>query len=828
MADGNNNGERGDEPRRSTIDRRNGDSDAKRDDDRAPEERSDQSDDSSGTRRSLDRRQRRDSEDTGDTDAPPDSPPPDDDFGDEKTMLVDVDDMTPSDSGDGDAHDQSPGAEATSSTESKGIGEPSTAPETSDIRSHSPNREPSESADDLPPPATSNSSADHGSGRSDQPTPPSGGSAHQEAQLDLDDDGDDFDDGGGQQMVVPGDGGADDFDEETEFVNLDDFADDGPSDSSTPDPPDDSVRLDPTGEVSLDDVEEATSQSQSSGSRHFSPGGDDPGGFDENTEFVNINELTEQNDAPDAQIRNDEVLRSGYDFSDQGIECHDGANIVWAQNPIGKPVVLRQVWSGDPQQMPADLRDRVATLDDLDIDGLLSMEGLFTSESGCWVEMSRPTGHRLGVLLKQHGTFDDSQTKRLVEGTAAILEDLQAHNFVYANLCPDAIWLEDDWRDTDDPRDGITLEPFDILALGDRSRLGHFAPRELQAAENRDDLTPATDVFGLSAIATAALTGLPLNADRLDDLEDEGLAEALQTGLADAPSDRQTSPGELADAVAGDILTTIRDAAVDLADEPVRLGIALMAVASLVVLGVMYVPTLLGGSSPPPSANAAGSAAAPPGGTTQAKTKTKTSAQPKGTKSDRKNPKSAAQGAGTDDQLLAKEELPDSIESHDKLQIKQSYRTNPPQDDSQTMSDEERKQTLDSLRSDIQSILDEADELRGDSKQKSLEKGLRKSAEAIALQDGDPAQQDVELRNQLFEYDHVQTYYSDTIERTQKYLMDESLGEARFPFQTLTDINPRARSGGFFDQPDVQSVDVVERVGAKTSDKKDGSNEESQ
>ena len=308
---------------------------------------------------------------------------------------------------------------------------------------------------------------------------------------------------GGDQVVI-GDGNDYSQDEATQFVNINDFAEQP---------------------------------------AHFTPE-QEAAGYDGNTQFVDVNALMAGGGpaSPGEQINNDQELHRGYHF--QAGDIHHGEiTLIHAQNQLGKPVVLKRVWEDDPQAMTTPLRQRIAQLHELKHPNLLAMNGMFVTSSGMWVEIDAPAGQRLTAIIEGRGAHPPEMVIPWMEKVAHVLETIHSNQLAYANLTTDAVWISDDGQ--------VKVEPFDMLRFENRGNLGVFGPPEMNAPPEQRQLSPASDVFSLAAVTAAAVTGLPLRNEALVQLEDKKLSQALLKGLSQPPQERQQTAGELIDELKG-------------------------------------------------------------------------------------------------------------------------------------------------------------------------------------------------------------------------------------------------------------------------------------
>lgn len=298
------------------------------------------------------------------------------------------------------------------------------------------------------------------------------------------------------QSLVIGDSGG--YDGNTAFVNLNDFA---------------------------------------AGAETFTPDST-AAGYEGNTQFVNITAL-QAGAAAGGQmpVEQDPVLHEGYQFGPESVQ-HGETTLIFAQNQAGRPVVLKRIWEGDPNGMPMPLRQRVAALDQIRHPRLIGLNGMVASQTGAWVELSRPAGYRLTDILQQNGPQPKEAALEWARQAADILGLVHQQGFVYANLTTDALWIQDDGT--------VILEPFDILEFEHRGNLGVFGPPEMNFPPEQRQLYPATDVYSLAAVIVAAMAGLPLNLGAVQSM-DKKLSAALTKALQQNPQERPQTVSDFVD-----------------------------------------------------------------------------------------------------------------------------------------------------------------------------------------------------------------------------------------------------------------------------------------
>lgn len=363
------------------------------------------------------------------------------------------------------------------------------------------------------------------------------------------------------QSLVIGHTADVDFEQNTAFINLNDFAQGG--ESFTPD--------------------------------------STAAGYEGSTQFVNIAALQASGPPGATPVEHDAILKQTYQFGPESIQQGE-FTLIFAQNQAGRPVVLKRIWEGDPNGMPMPVRQRIAALDQIRHPALVALNGMVAAPSGAWVELSRPPGYRLTDVINNNGPQDPAQVERWVTQVSEILTVIHGHAFVFANLTTDAVWIQDDGS--------VMLEPFDVLAYELRGNLGVFGPPELNFPPEQQQLSPATDVYSLAAVTVAALTGLPLNLATVETLP-KNTKTAVIAALNQDPAQRP------ADAVAYVATLQGKRRAGSAGGNKMKILIPAVAVLGTVLLVAVYflrpAPTLVVSDQ---TNNANGTAGPAPEGTT--------------------------------------------------------------------------------------------------------------------------------------------------------------------------------------------------------------------
>lgn len=548
---------------------------------------------------------------------------------------------------------------------------------------------------------------------------------------------------GSGKMVIGDDSGGPDAEEATQFINVNDFA----------------------------------QQEQA----HFTPEQQEAG-YDGSTQFININELEAGNQGQGADpIESDRDLQRGYQFEPDDISRGE-ITVIHARNPIGKSVILRQVWEGSPDQMSTPLRERLAELNELEHPNLMTMNGMFVTDSGMWVEMNAPAGYRLTEVIEQHGPFPADQVLEWVDTIAGALGAVHARNLAYAGLTTDAVWISDDGQ--------IVLEPFDMLQLEDRGNLGEFGPPELDAPPDQRRLSPATDVYSLAAVTAAALTGLPLRSDNLEANQDQlgDLTDAIRAGLNDAVDQRPNTVDQFVEQLRG--------------GDGLDIKVVGGAVFAVLFLAVAALAVLAGDDDPAPADQ-------PPADQQMAEEAigdAPADGDP-GQIDDSDMVADDTDGADADGPNV---ELPDTVYDDPRLTIGTSFSVNPP-------GDAETSATADQ----IDQWRQEADRLRSEGADAPSGDRYDYYAQALELltriirAQPESDDQDLHAWHDIYTTDAVQEELDMIMGRIEQPLLEGRLGTVHRRYRRLANINPDADAGSFLSAHNTADVIELDRIGAE-------------
>ncbi|MFU8804683.1 MAG: hypothetical protein ACNA8W_12790, partial [Bradymonadaceae bacterium] len=554
---------------------------------------------------------------------------------------------------------------------------------------------------------------------------------------------------GQNQILVPSsdDGG---FEGHTQFVNLNEFATQG---------------------------------------THFTPE-QQAAGYDGSTQFVDVNALMAGDDPAAAQggdIENDALLRQSYAFGPESIQRGEEITLIFAQNALGKPVILKRIWEGSAEQMSTPLRQRVAHLYELRHPCLLPMNGMLVTHSGLWVELERPHGVRLTQLLQQQGPQEPHDVLGWMQTTAEILEIVHAHQVAYANLTTDALWIQEDGS--------VRVEPFDMLRFEDRGNLGNFGPQEMHRPLEQRNLSPSTDVYCLAAVTLACLTGLPLDLNRVAQL-DKKMASAIGKALVPNPAERPQSAVAFVQSLPRSKKSTPKgESKGGLPDLDIKVIGIIAAVVLLAFGGYMYWEQEQAKEAHAQRVIAQQLAAE------QAEA---LAAQEEATARANK----LAQKDGPEAQEdMAPVTQPGTVENDSRLKVRTSFALNPPDDVTANATPAQ----LEAWRETARKAIPEGDKLRGNDAWEQYHEGLRAITRVIRLQDV-PTDDDQQILKDLYSKSIVKKEHEVLRNRIETLVKEGSLGTASRSYQRLASIDPSANAGDFFTSHSTANVHVVERT----------------
>ncbi len=514
---------------------------------------------------------------------------------------------------------------------------------------------------------------------------------------------------------------------------------------------------------------------------HFTPE-QQQAGYQGSTQFVDINALQAGAAAMAAgdSIENDADLKRGYQFTPGDIERGE-VTLIRAKNPLGKDVILKRVWEGDPQSMSTPLRQRVAQLNDLRHPNLVPMNGMFVSASGMWVELDAPRGQSLTKVLQTNGPQIAGQVIEWMGSIAAALETIHSQQLAYANLTTDSVWI-------DTSTGQVQIEPFDMLRLADRGNLGAFGPPEMDAPPEQRQLSPATDVFSLAAVGAAAITGLPFQPQKLAQLEDTKLADKLAVAMAPNPAERPQSTMDFVGTLTGGLDLDIRLVA----------GAGGGVVLLLLVLALVF----SGGDDPH---------------TQVAQPDQPLNGEPS-TDVDQLM-QQAATGGGGDEQDAPSApavDLPGQTTTDPRLSIKNSFAQNPPTTAVRSASGDE----LEEWRQQANEYIKKGDDAPRSDRHHHYMQGLQVLTQIIRAQD-DPDPSDSKAWRDLLEKETVSEEIKELRDEVQEMLLSGNLGQARRTYRRLARFDPGANSEAFINTHNSARVVTVKRQQSDDDDEDD-------
>ncbi len=557
---------------------------------------------------------------------------------------------------------------------------------------------------------------------------------------------------GSGKMVIGGDGPAPRPEEATQFINVNDFAE----------------------------------QKQA----HFTPE-QEQAGYDGNTQFVDINALEASNQAMGGDpIENDRDLNRGYEFGPDDI-IRGEITIIRARNALGNPVILKQVWEGAAEQMSTPLRERIAELHELKHPNLMTMNGMFVTDSGMWVELDAPRGHRLSQILGEQGPVDPGQMLEWVDQIAAALQLIHSRQLAYAHLTADTVWI--------DEAGNAKLEPFDMLRLQDQGNLGDFGPPEMDAPPDQRQLSPATDVYSLAAVAAAAITGLPVRPESLENYEDQELIDRICNGLDQDPSRRPATVDAFIDQLES--------------DEGLDIKIVGAGVFAVMFLAVAALSVVTGGDDEPePEQQAAAAEQLDEEaiGDTELSDEELAELDEAARQADEQSDKPH------DDDDRPEVDLPDTVTDDPRLTVETSFASNPPAGAAAQATDDQ-----------LEEWREQAQQAREDGEDASSADRFDYYAEALELYtyiittQQDPGPEDVDAWHELYTTDTVQEELEEIMEPLEEALLEGRMGTANRRYGRLADLHPDATADTFLSMHNTAEVIELNRVGADEDDDDD-------
>ena len=493
--------------------------------------------------------------------------------------------------------------------------------------------------------------------------------------------------------------------------------------------------------------------------------------FEGSTQFVDLNALAQgQFDGPSMQgdassIEQDHILNQGYQFTSESIQRFGDITLIFAQTPAGEDVVLKRVWEGSPDQIPDWLITRIQQLSQISHPRLASMNGMFTSSSGCWVQLGRPVGERLTYLIQQ-GTRTPGEVAKWMRQVADGLRAVHGYSILYANLTTDAIWV-------DEASGKITLEPFDVLTFENRGALGQFGPPELQLPPEQRAVTPATDVYSFAAVILYCLTG-QVTPQALESLQKKDkLKEALREALNPDPTARTTTLDPIVKALGG----------AGGLDKRLLIPVVLVAMVFMVV-AIMFSG---GGGGEQP-----------------------TTPQPL--------PPDVA-NANKPDPMAIKPRVipPGEIQTDPRLKIETSYQLNPVKEEEGAQAQTKEPTEADLKEAEKQREIarqkfEDAPKVGRDMREQYYKRAFKALAKAVKLQ-GKMTTDDKALFQKFLEDKYARQIHGSYVDQISKRLKNDGITAAKMPYRSLVEMDPNAKASVFFESNKRAKVEVIKGKG---------------
>ncbi len=565
-----------------------------------------------------------------------------------------------------------------------------------------------------------------------------------------------------------GDFGADDDEGHTQFVNLNDFANEA---------------------------------------AYFTPE-QQAAGYDGNTQFVDVASLMAGSESYSAgavggaamgdDIENDPILRQAYHYGPGSIQNGD-VTLIFANNALGQGVILKRVWQGPAHEMSTPLRQRIAQLNALKHPNLIGMNGMLATNTGLWVELDHPGGARLTAVLQEQGPLPKETVLPWILATASVLATAHSQQLAYANLTTDALWIQ--------PDGSVRVEPFDMLRFEERGNLGDFGPQEMHRPLEQRQLSPATDIYSLAAVAVAALTGLPLQLNRVQAL-DKSLQAPLTKALSNNPAERPQTAEEFAASLA-------TKPGLDLKNLDIKKVGAVAAALLLIFGGLMYWQS----EEAAKQARAQHQAQQAQLAEEEARRKLQEEQSARRAqeaaaladsaaginRQDGANPNSDAQPAPAAANPAA--QLP-PVKEDPRLSITTSLKLNPPADNSQQRTKSPEKAA--ELRQRAKTLIEEARRMPDSRILPTYREALEAITEAILLDDENNSENTAILED-LYSKAIVKEFMSTLRNSVESEVLEGRIGSSRRNYRTLKMVDPDARALDFFENVTHAKVERVAR-----------------
>jgi serine/threonine protein kinase len=510
------------------------------------------------------------------------------------------------------------------------------------------------------------------------------------------------------------------------------------------------------------------------------------GSSGESTQFVDLNALaagakvSQPGMYSSVPIEQDPVLRQGYQFGAEGIQRFGEITLVFARNALGRDVVLKRVWEGPPEQMPAWLRDRIMQIAQIQHPSLTRMNGLFAGGSGCWVELERPPGMRLTHMLQQSAQ-PMNKVAQWIPQVADAIKTIHGFGILYGSLTPDAIWI--------DERTGqVALEPYDALAFELRGNLGQFGGPEMSTPPEQRPVTPASDVYSMAMIITASLTGNPPDMNKLAALQNQKLLTAIKAALYPDPQRRPVTFDELLGGLGGG-----GGGGAKAGPDPKILAVGAVALVLVVVLAVMMMGGGGGGEAPAEAA-----------------------------------PAEAAAEPTPDDKKPAEPSSPNEVVKDARLTIVTDFDKNPAEATKPTLTAPKKEPSDKELaeasqeRQKALKLIDEAKTLQEQYREDNYKQAFIALSRAVALQ-GELTQEDRNVWATLVSTPAVYKYHLSYLASVETRMTEPngSVTRAQLPYRQLKGIYPLTPAAKFFEANGKANVKILTPQKKKSKAKAD-------
>ncbi len=539
---------------------------------------------------------------------------------------------------------------------------------------------------------------------------------------------------------------------------------------------------------------------------HFTPE-QQAAGYDGNTQFVDVASLMAGSDAhqpgsqagigPGDDIENDPILRQSYHYGPGSIQTGD-VTLIFANNALGEGVVLKRVWHGPAHEMSTPLRQRIAQLNALKHPNLISMNGMIATGTGLWVELDHPGGARLTAVLQEQGPLPKETVMPWIHAVASVLAMAHTQQLAYANLTTDALWIQ--------PDGSVRIEPFDMLRFEERGSLGDFGPQEMHRPVEQRQLSPATDIYSLAAVAVAALTGIPVQLGRVQSLE-KSLKNPLTKALSNNPAERP----QTAEAFAASLMNS---SGFDLKQLDIKKVGAVAALLLVLFGGFMYWEA--------EEAKTKALAAQQVEQAALAKAQEREQLQQEQSQRRTKEATNIANsaGKGSPDQADSNElaadapaknpdqiALPGPVKIDPRLVIATSFQLNPPANNSKARTKSPTKAA--EYREKAKGLMEEAKTMPDSRIQTTYREALETATEAILLDPENP--ENKELLEDLYKKDIVKEYMSDLRTNVESDVLQGNIASGRRHYRSLSTTDHNANALDFFESVKSAKVETVTR-----------------